>query len=238
MMDQNEAEHRIADLERQLGEARAATGAGAWQASAFPSPPVDWQYSSLQAPSPLLTSQMGGPGFGRLGGPRYVLRRLRAALVATIAVLFLLLLFGSAAYNFYAYRAGTPTTATIEKYNPGCVSNHSGVIDTLVDTNPVFDFLGVGSCTGAWSVGGTSQSGPILGVRSIQPDGSSLDVHVLGGKAYTANSEMHSLLWATGIAIPGIAIALILWWRRRTGRSTGGWLREILEFVGEFFGDD
>jgi hypothetical protein len=236
MMDQDEAQHRIADLERQLGEARAATGAAAGQGSAMPPPPAS--FPSLQPPSPLLTGQMGGPGFGRLAGPRYLLRRLGAALVAIIAVVFLLVLFGSAAYNFYAYRAGTPTTATIEKYNPGCVSNHSGVIGTLVDTNPLFDFLGVESCTGTWSVGGTSQSGPIVGVRSIQPDGSSLDVHVLGGKAYTANSEMHSLLWASGIAIPGIAIALILWWRRRTGRSTGGWLRGIFEFVGDFFGDD
>jgi hypothetical protein len=250
LMDQDEAEKRIADLERQLGEARAATGASAGQGSAVPPPPIsfpgpgfppprmNWQHPSQQAPSALLTGPMGGPGSGRLAGPRYLLRRLGAALVAITAVVFLLVLFGSAAYNFYAYRAGAPTTATIEKYNPGCVGAHPGVTGTLVDTNPLFDFLGVGTCTGAWSVGGTSQSGPIVGVRSIQPDGSSLDVHVLGGKAYTATSEMHSLLWATGIAIPGIAIALILWWRRRTGRSTGGWLRGIFEFVGDFFGDD
>lgn len=244
-MDQDGLENRIADLERQLGEARAATDSGARQGSAmlpppqagFPPPPVDWQHPSWHAPSALQTGQMGGPGSGRLAGPRYLLRRLGAALVAIGAVVVLLVLFGSAAYNFYAYRAGTPTTATIEKYTPGCVSDHQGVIGTLVDTNPLFDFLNVGTCTGAWSVGGASQSGPIVGVRSIQSDGSSLDVRVLGGKAYTATSEMHSLLWATGIAVPGTAIALVLWWRRRTGRSTGRWLRGIFEFVADFFSD-
>jgi hypothetical protein len=264
-MDQDAAENRIADLERQLGEARAATGASAGQGSAmppppvsfpgqvnagqqggfpgppqagFPPPPVDWQHPSRHPPSALQIGQMGGPGSGRLAGPRYLLRRVGAALVEIGAVVLLLVFFGTAAYNFYAYQAGTPTTATIEKYNHGCVGAHSGVIGTLVDTNPLFDFLSVDTCTGTWSVGGTSQSGPIVGVRSIQPHGSSLDVRVLGGKAYTATSEMHSLLWATGIAIPGIAIALIVWWRRRTGRSTGGWLRGIFEFVGDFFGDD
>jgi hypothetical protein len=182
---------------------------------------------------------MGGPGSGRLAGPRYLLRRLGAALVAIGAVALLLVLFGSATYNFYAYRAGAPTTATNEKYTKDCVTSdaHQDFIGTLVVTNPLFDLLNLDACTATWNVGGASQTGPIVGAGSVRLDGSSLDVRVLGGKAYTATSEMHSLLWATGIGIPAIAIALVVWWRRRTGRSTRGWLGGIFEFVGDFFSD-
>src|SRR5271169_920975 len=160
-MDQDNLENRIADLERQIAETRAVTGGGANQGSAmppppvsfpgqvnagqqggfpgppqagFPGPPVNWQHPSRDAPSASRLGQMGGPGFGRLAGPRYLLRRLGAALVAIGVVVVLLVLFGSAAYNFYAYRAGTSTTATIEKYTKGCVGHHEGVIGTIVDT--------------------------------------------------------------------------------------------------------
>jgi hypothetical protein len=159
-----------------------------------------------------------------------------SGLLAIVAVALLLSLFGSAAYNYYAYRTGSPTTATVEKYYR-CLGSHSGVTGTLVDTNPLFDFFSVDKCSGSWRLGGTSQSGPILGVASIQPTGSSLDVRVRDGKAYTATAGKHSLLWMIGIAVPGLIIAAIIWWRRRTGRSSRGWLRDMAEFL-DFFGDN
>jgi hypothetical protein len=189
---------------------------------------------------------VGGPG--RLAGPRHLLRRLGSALVAVAAVLLLLALFGSAAYNLYAYQSGAPTTATNEIYTKDCVTEdeHRGVLDTLVETNPLFDLLNLDACTATWNVGAVSQTGPIVGAGNIHRDESSsdgydqspLDVRVFDGKAYTATSQMHSLLWATGIGVLGIAIAVVSWWRRRTGRSTRGWLGGIFEFVGDFFGDD
>src|ERR1700757_3740788 len=140
-MDQDDAKNRIADLERQLREAptATATATGAGQGSAIPPPPVSFgrqvnpgpqggfpspAQAGFPAPrSALRIGQMGGPGSGSLAGPRSLLRRLGAALVAIGAVALLLVLFGSATYNFYAYRAGTPTTATIVKYNKGCVGH-------------------------------------------------------------------------------------------------------------------
>lgn len=226
-MEQDDAQKRIADLERQIAQARAA-GGGPAQGSAMPPPPEGWQQ-----PQP----QMGGPGYGRMGRPRSLLRRLWSALLATVALALLLGMFGSAAYNYYAYRTGTPTTATIEKYTKGCVGSHTGLTGILVDTNPVFDLFGVEKCTGTWRVGDTSQSGPIVGMHSIQPAGSALDVRVHNGKAYTATSGKHSLLWMLGIGVPGLVIVVIAWWRRRTGRSSRGLLRGVAEFL-DIFSDN
>jgi hypothetical protein len=75
---------------------------------------------------------------------------------------------GGTAYDYYKYQVGTPTTATIDH----CVS--SGKSST---------------CYGTWSVGGVSQTGEIRGGLPSGPRvGRSLDVHVNGGKAYTADS--------------------------------------------------
>jgi hypothetical protein len=72
---------------------------------------------------------------------------------------------GFGAYNIYQYHVGTPATATDVR----CVH---------VSRNT--------TCTGTWSVAGNSQNGPILGPG--RRDGSTLNVRVRGGAAYTADS--------------------------------------------------
>jgi Protein of unknown function (DUF2510) len=108
-----------------------------------------------------------------------------------------LLLFGTGAYDSYAYGVGTPTTAT----NVHCIKYSRGSL----------------SCTGTWRVGGKSYTGPIMGAYGNE---SSLDVHVHGGTAYTARAGRHDFIAGTLIvATLTVFFALARWLgRRRTGR--------------------
>jgi hypothetical protein len=79
---------------------------------------------------------------------------------------FALLFFVIGGVDFAQYRAGTPTTATVTYCGTGKGSG----------------------CTGTWSIGGVSQTGPIklwFGHPSV---GSSVDVRVSGGDARTPTS--------------------------------------------------
>src|SRR5262249_33081171 len=85
--------------------------------------------------------------------------------VIVLAVLALVA-FGGIAYDMYKYRVGTPTTATIDHCTYGGRSK---------------------SCTAAWNIGGSSHTGPVIGRNYSHSAGSSLDVHVYGDTAYTAD---------------------------------------------------
>ena len=113
-----------------------------------------------------------------------------------------LCMFGDAAREFYAYHAGTPTTATVQQ----CVnSGKSGV-----------------ACTGTWSVGGKSYSGPIDdgGRLNSTVVGSRVDVHAFGGKAYMAESATQSSPVGMGFGLAlVIAVGVLVVRRlRRTRR--------------------
>jgi hypothetical protein len=158
-VDQDDAEKRIVDLERQLGEQRGADR-----------PPARPPQPANAAPEP-----------GRTGSRK----RARIWSLATGLWTGMLLLWigvaglGYAAYFSYGYWVGTPTTATVDHCEWG------GLIRSSPDSSMY--------CDGTWSVGGQSQKGPIRppftdnDVNRVGP-GSSLDVHVSDGTAYTADS--------------------------------------------------
>jgi hypothetical protein len=91
----------------------------------------------------------------------------------------LLLVWGAHVLN--QYRVGTPTTATVTH----CSGGRGG------------------SCAGTWSIGGVPQSGDIeYGFMfSTYSVGSSLDVRVSGGTAYTAHA------WLPGFVFGGVLLA-------------------------------
>jgi hypothetical protein len=84
------------------------------------------------------------------------------------------------ARQLYGYQVGTPTTATGIKCRDGAPDSHTS--DDPVSLSSLTLSEG---CTAAWSVGGQSETGPIVGVQHL---GSSLAVHVNGGTAFTAPS--------------------------------------------------
>jgi hypothetical protein len=117
--------------------------------------------------------------------------------ILLVVMFFPLVFLGFGAYEFYQYQSGTPTTATIDH------CGHSG---------------GGPRCTGTWSLGGAPHSGSIKGNEEY-PDGSSVDVRVHGGAAYTASAGNEGFL-AGGLTLAMFAVllALSMLWRRRTGR--------------------
>jgi hypothetical protein len=113
-----------------------------------------------------------------------------------VGVVVSLLMFGVGAYDFYAYRVGTPTAATIEQ----CTQVPGGSDQT---------------CTATWSVGGKSHTGAIASGGHGYPQGSSQDVHVHGGTAYTADAASTNLWAGTGVVVLAvllIALAALLVW--------------------------
>ncbi|OBF55099.1 hypothetical protein A5787_03605 [Mycobacterium sp. 852002-50816_SCH5313054-b] len=101
----------------------------------------------------------------------------------------------------YGYLLGTPTTATIE---------HCG--------------SGGGTCDGRWSVGGASQTGPILGVydRRDRVVGSQKEVHVHDATAYTA-SYARLIYPAMSGGFIAFAAGVLLLWSARRKFTTGNW---------------
>jgi hypothetical protein len=78
--------------------------------------------------------------------------------------------------QLYGYEVGTPTTATdihCRGGDPAAESREDWSAEDLVLSH---------GCSATWTVGGQSQTGPIVGVRHL----GSADVHVHGGRAFTA----------------------------------------------------
>jgi hypothetical protein len=136
----------------------------------------------------------------------------RIGAFAWIWLSFLVLIFLGQGVNWlggnmlawYDYRAGTPTTATIDR----CVSHtsRSGTYET---------------CEGTWSVGGLSQTGPIKGIGNAYA-GSQVDVHVRGSTAYVASwGSPDPVTMFLGFA--ALATALVLLWSLWRKHKTGNW---------------
>jgi hypothetical protein len=114
---------------------------------------------------------------------------------ATIIVAGLALFgFGWGAHDLNQYRVGTPTTATVTACGGGGKMG--------------------GYCTGTWSIDGVPQTGDIEH-GFIPPVGSSLDVRVSGGAAYTADASI--LSFGVGVLFTLVFVGFV-WGRRRSGR--------------------
>ncbi len=88
----------------------------------------------------------------------------------------------------YTYLIGTPTTVTV---------THCG---------------GTGkyrSCEGTWTIDGVSQTGYIQSGFHVPGPGSSLDAHVLGGKAYTSTVAFGSL-FVGGVMTVGVVLSFVI----------------------------
>ena len=105
---------------------------------------------------------------------------LRFYLVFAVIVVVSMGLFAIAFHgrDIYEYHVGTPTKATVDR----------------CDTHGRHP-----TCYGTWSIGGRSQTGPIHGAdKKNDPVGSTLDVHVSGGTAYTAPGASYlNILFST-----------------------------------------
>ena len=178
-MGQDDPEKRIADLEHQLAEQKRAaeTGFPLSPQPVFSPPPVGWQHS---ARTPLVGSHRTA-NVGSTTARRRRSMGIRAWLFAIFFVGLGLYFLSFSAQQLYGYQVGTPTTATGIKCRYGVPG--SGGPDAPISLSSLTLSEG---CTAAWSVGGQSQTGPIVGVRHV---GSALDVHVNGGTAFTAPLE-------------------------------------------------
>jgi hypothetical protein len=95
---------------------------------------------------------------------------------------FVLLAFSWGAHDFYQYRVGTPTTATVA----GDCTKVTG---------------GGKNCPGTWSIDGVSHSGQIKTGFRTPSAGSSLDVRVSGGTAYTADESLQPFALGGGLLL-------------------------------------
>ncbi len=112
-----------------------------------------------------------------------VVALLRVVLIL-IAFFVPLTFFGLGAYDNYAYRVGTPTTAT----DVSCVEG---------GRNSTY-------CTGTWNIDAKSYTGKINCSNLAACDPS--DVRVHGGEAYTATAGLGAILFGTFTIIVMIAV--------------------------------
>ena len=198
-MDQDDPEKRIAEWQRQVAEQKRMAGLYSQQADAVgqePAFPDDRTAAGRDSAS--------DPGQSRW-------ERLKNWLGVIAAVGLWLFLIGYLAYEFVAYYAGTPTTATIHE----CTHARGW------------------RCTASWSVGGQSHTGTVS-VEHDYPPASSVDVRDFAGVAYTSppwiaiggrhRVPASDLLPVIFIVIGAIAacagvggVVWRRWWRRRTG---------------------
>jgi hypothetical protein len=213
-MDDDDPEKRIANLERQLGEARVA-GDGAnlgFQQGAFAPPP---RAGFPAPPSPQAMAYPGpgsSPGYLEAAGvgppPKFgPVRRLLRAVARVLAIgglVVSVVLIGLGAYDSYPYFVGTPATATVGDCR---------------DDNLTAAFLPAGwssSCSATWSLGGQSSAGAVVGVLPPRhSEGSSIHVRVLGGQAYTLFSGLGNLAAGFFTAIAAIWLGFANGWTRR-----------------------
>jgi DivIVA domain-containing protein len=152
--------------------------------------------------TPDVGSQPGFPaatsGFRGHTGRRSKPRRYEWAFLplAILAAAFSLVAFGIGVYDVHGYRVGTPTTAKVVS----CVGGRR--------TASV-------ACTGTWSVGGKSYAGRIEGDGKGYKVGSSLDVRVRGGSAYTATSGDTWFITGTWAGVFAVGGFLVFFFARR-----------------------
>jgi len=115
---------------------------------------------------------------------------------AVIVSLFALVLLGLGSFELYGYHSGKSTTAT----NVSCYSKSSATF-----------------CKGAWTLDENRYTGRIMGPDRRLPYGSSVDVRVSHGIAFTRGFPTFEFVWGAIFAVWAI---VLLWWpsRRRRGR--------------------
>ena len=111
-------------------------------------------------------------GMSRLG---------RSTVIVTLLLLASLVCFAIAAYRFYRYEAGTPTTATVVRCEPHARGS---------------------TCYGRWNIGGQPQTGLIRGPSG--PVGSAVDVHVSDGTAHAGSPALAFTLSLAAMVILAI----------------------------------
>jgi hypothetical protein len=219
MEHDDDPEKRIAELERMQGQAPAGRPVeqprpysqapqADWQQPPTPYPPAPgWQQQPQSWQQPAGQSGFSPPpayGTGlppmpqplQSGQPRRQ-GPFRAVFGWIVFVVVLLGFAGFAVHTFYAYSVGTPATATV-------VSCHSSGKST--------------TCTGTWTINGSTQSGKIDGNGKDYHTGQTLDVHVHDGTAYSRGS-LSSYLWP-GLFFVGFgALAVYGWIRKRRQTS-------------------
>ena len=168
---------------------------------------------AAQQLKPDVGSQPGFPaaagGFRGHSGTRSKPRRYEWAVLplAILVAAFSLVAFGVGVYDVHGYRVGTPTTAKV------------------VSCNRNGNKYSARTCTGTWSVGGKSYAGRIEGSGKGYQVGSSLDVWVRGGSAYTPTSGNMWFIrgtWA-GVLAVGAFFGFFFARRRPTDAApTGG----------------
>lgn len=155
---------------------------------------------ALQRLKPDVGSQPGFPpasgGFRDYTGKRSKPRRFDMLFVflAIVAAVHSLVTFGIGVYDVYGYLVGTPTTAKVVSCTAR--NKHSSV-----------------TCSGQWSVGGKSYAGRIAGDLKGHHAGSSVDVRVRGGSAYTATAG--NIWFIIGTSMGVVAVGCALGARRR-----------------------
>jgi hypothetical protein len=118
---------------------------------------------------------------------RYLKRANRSA--AIISAVFAIGLFGFGAFQLVGYHTGKPTTATIVR------CSHSSRSSSW-------------TCHGDWSLEGKTYTGEIQGVDDRLPDGSTVDIHVSHGIAFSGAFPKWVFIW--GAIFGGGAIFLAL----------------------------
>ena len=158
---------------------------------------------AVQQLKPDLASQPGFPaapgGFRGHTGKRSKPRRVEWAFLplAILMAVLSLVAFGVGVYDVYGYRVGTPTTAKVVDCGRNG-SKHSAR-----------------TCRGTWSVGGKSYTGRIAGDSKGFHVGSSLDVRVRGGSAYTATSANMWFIMGTGAGVLAVVAFLVTFFAGR-----------------------
>ena len=167
-------------------------GAADVPAAIGPQPGSVYQFAVVQRPGPA--------------------RRIVSTLIGIVGLVAALALTGIAAYDFYGYLAGVPTTATINQCE-------------------------IWRCTGIWSINGQSYDGSVAfdlhrlgGTNSIYNQysaGSTVDVRVHGGTAFTKSAGFVVLVFAVVAAATAVFRYFPDWLSRRPK-----WLRTLAEAFG------
>jgi hypothetical protein len=200
----DDAEKRIAGLEPQLAELNEVAEPGRQQAQPVvsPDPSASPQWVAPSGLRPL--SSFSTVSERRVEPPSRLWRVVKWPIA--IAVLAVSLVFlGLGAHDYLGYLAGAPATATIRECDGRLVA-----IPGSRPATQATEWI----CTVTWSVGGQSYAGSVADFR-LHTEGSTMDVRVHGGKAYTKFSGVDHLLYAFALLLVAAMVGCSDWVRRK-----------------------
>ena len=196
MEQDDDPEKRIAELERL--RAQASAGRAVDQPAAYrPAPQSSWPQQPQGWQRPAGPSGYGPPPVPRPLPSRRPRGRFRAVFSTIVLGIMAVGFAGLAGHSLYAYGVGAPTKATV-------VSCHYSGKSR--------------SCTGTWAIDGERRSGKIDGNGKNYEVGSTMDVRVHDGTAYTKRSVL-GWLWPAALFVGVGALGLFLRMRRRRRSS-------------------